>query len=122
MDECNPFAFGTNSRRLIYQPDPGGAAAVECAVQVIYTKAHVVNARPAPGNETPNRILPLLGFEKLEKRLAGLESDNAGTIRIAHFCLAHSQHVAVKRKLRVDGRESDANVGDSSSLWVSILH
>lgn len=122
MKECDPLAFGSNARRLIYQPDAGRAAAVESAVQVIDSKAHVVNSRPAAGDETANRILALLRFQKLHQRLASFESDDAGAIRIAHVCLAHSQYITVKRKLGINRRESDANVGNSSSLWVSVLH
>jgi hypothetical protein len=78
----DPLALGANSRRLIYELNPGPAAALHRRLEIVHGEADVVNAGPSVRQEFPDWRGGIASLQKLDQRLARGEAEDAGPIGI----------------------------------------
>ena len=122
MQEGYSLSFRTDTGSLVDQADSGFAAAAEGCVDVVHGKAYVMDAGTTAADELSHRCILTLRFQQLDETVAGAQSGDARTIRIAHFNFRQPQYLTVKRKLVGDRLESDSDVRDSCSFRGPWLH
>ena len=115
VEERDALALRTGAGRLVDEPDAGGAAARQGGVQILDGEADVMDAGAALREEPGDGRVRGLGLEQLDERVAGLESGNAGTIRIIEPHLGHAEDIPVERQERVEGMHRDSNVRDAGA-------
>jgi hypothetical protein len=113
VQEGDTFPPGTESGRLVDEPETGVAAAVEGGVKVVDFEADVVNARSALGYELRDGRIRRRGLEQLDKGVAGGEASNAGAIGIIQRHGGHAEDVTVKGQELVEAVHGDADMRDA---------
>ena len=97
-----------------------GTTPVERRIQVIDHEADVVDSGPAALDEAAHWGLRGGGFQELDHRISGGETDDAGTVGVVERDLGESEDIAVEGHGVVEGTHGDANMcdaGAAGALW-----
>jgi hypothetical protein len=81
VDEGDPGVPDPRARGLVDQPHAGLLQALERRVEIVRRVRDVVQARPAPGEEAPDRGVGAQRREQLDMALAGAEQDGLDALR-----------------------------------------
>ena len=122
MNEGNALSFGTKARCLVDQSEAGVAAAVERGVEVVDSKANVMDAGPPRGDELADRGLRVGRFKQLDEGVAGGEPDDSGAVGIVQRYVLQLQHVCIEGEDRLEVADRNADVGDrraNGSIFLS---
>lgn len=90
VDERDPFAFGANARGLVDQPKPDGPAAFKCGIEVIDGKTDMMESWTTLLEEPTDRAIGIVGFEQLDKGVAGRNRGYGSAVSIVERDLRES--------------------------------
>ena len=90
MQEGDVLSFRAKTRLVVDQTDSGSSAAVEGSCEVIHGKAHMVNARPAFRDESPDGRVGLCRLEQLDEGFTSGKTSCARAIGIIERDEIHS--------------------------------
>ena len=116
MKESNPLSFRTNPGFRIDQPYSRRSAASQDGVQIIHSKAYVVNAGPPLRDELSNRSIIASRLQQLDKRISRGECLDPRTVGIVDRYRLQAEYVAIKGKRGVKRLESDSNVRNPDAM------
>ena len=122
MEKRDAFAFRSHARGVVDESDSGGPAPVERSIEVVDCKADVMDARPAPGDELPDRRIVGAGFEQFHQRFTGGQACNGGTVGVVEWNVGQSQDITVEGQHVVEGTYSDADVGNAGTAAKRFSH
>jgi hypothetical protein len=81
VNEGDQLALGAATGDLVDEPDAGGATAGEDRVEIVDGEADMVNARPAPVDESADRAVGGLRRQELDEGITGRPSGRPSTSR-----------------------------------------
>ncbi len=122
MEKRDAFAFCSHTRGLIDESDAGGPAPVERSIEVVYCKADVMDARPAPSDELRDGRIVGAGFEQFHQRFAGGQAHNGSTVGVIKWNVGQSQDITVEGQQVVEGTYGDADVGNAGTAAKRFSH
>ena len=110
MQKSDSFSLCADARSLVDELDARGPAASQHVVEVVDSKADVMDSWSALRHEARDRRVRIVGLQQLHQRLPRAESGYVRAIRIVERNLGQSQHIAKERKGPVKGLDCDPNV------------
>src|SRR5215471_1292696 len=113
MNEGDAAAGGPESWSGVDQPIPGGAAALECAVEIGDAVADVMNPGTAPGEEFGDRRIGVARLEELDGDVAQRQGDDGGAVRLFGRSGSDAEDFAIERQCVGDPGDRDADVGQT---------
>jgi len=119
MQEGDPLPFGPEAWVLVDEADAGGATAGEGALQVVNGEADVMDSGPALGDEFPDGGIGDVGLQEFDEGLAGGQSDDPGPVGVIERHLGHPEHLSIEGQDGLEGRDRDADVGESGAAGSS---
>lgn len=122
MEKRDALSFRSQAWYFVDKSDTGVPTALQSAVEIVDSKADVVNAGPPLGDVLANRGLIGLCFEEFHQRFAGRQSCNGGSVGIVEWDLGHAEDIAVEGKQLVEGTHGDPDVGDARAAAYGIGH
>ena len=102
MKESDSFSLSSNSWHFVDEPDSGLSASLESSVQIIDSKAHVMNPGAASRDEFSYRSVVGSGFQKLNERVARLHGGDARPVRIIDLNFREAEDVCEEWETRRD--------------------
>ena len=122
MDKGDPLAFSPEAGNLIDKLHTCRTTAIQHRIEIVDRKANVMDSRTSPREEFPDWSIVAFRLEQLDETLARGHSRDARAVRIGELDWRHSEHIAEKRQLTIDRRESNPYVSDSGPFKGFILH
>lgn len=116
MQKRYQLSLRSHSRLVVDQRNSGGAAAVERGFEIPDLEADVMNCRPAPLHELPDRRIDLDGLEELDERTARIEAADPCAVQRRKLGGLHPENVPVKRKRIGDRPDGNPDVRNSDIL------
>ena len=119
MQEGDAAATRATARRVVYQAVPGGATALERAVEIGDAVAEVMDSGAPPRQKLGDRALRIAGLEQLDGHVAECQADDRGAVGDLGMAGGQAQHIAVEGQGISDAGNGDADVGEA---WRGIAH
>ena len=117
MNKGDPLSLRADPRNVVNEPGPGRAAPLERCVEIVHSKADVMNRGASLRDEPSNRRVGLLRLEQLDYRPASVESDDPRAVGIGQIHLPQSEYLPVEGKNLGDRAYGNPDMGDSRALW-----
>jgi hypothetical protein len=116
MEKGNPASRRSGARNLVYQVIAGRATGLQRGIQVGDPVADMVDTGTAPGQESSNGSVGVLGSKELYLGLAERKAQNGGPI--GHFggTRRHPENDSVERGRRFEVGNGDPDMGDAGAI------
>ena len=115
MQERDALAFGADAWLFVDQLNSRLAASLENAVEIIDREADVVYPRSTLLDKPGDRRSRVRGLQQLHQRLSGIESGDAGAVRVVQRHLGQTENVAKKGNALPQGSHCDADMRNANT-------
>lgn len=116
MNEGNPAAPRAHAGLGVDQPVAAGTALREGQVEIGDAVADMVDARPAPSQESRDGPVGSARLEQLDLGLAEGQGNDAGSVGFFRRVWFDAEHVAVEWQRGFDALDRDAHMGDGRAF------
>jgi len=117
VQKRDSLSLRSDSRLLVDELYAGRPAALQHCVEVVDSKADVMDTGPALCHEACNGRGGIVGLQQLYQGLPRGEPDYARPIRIFESGLGQTQDVPEERNAPCEGLDCDPDVGYSGATW-----
>ena len=122
MEKRDALPLRTQARSFVDKSEAGVTAALQGAVEVVYSETNVVNTGTPPGDVFANRRVVGLCLEQLHQRFSGRQSRYGGTVGIVQWDLGQAEDITVEGKQLVESTHGDPDVGDARTAAYGVGH
>ena len=117
MEKRDPFSLGPDTGFLVDELDPRLPAALQHRVEIVDSKADVMDAGSALRYEARDWGGAIVSLQQLHQGIPCAEPDYARPIRIIESRLGQTQDVPEERNAPCEGLYCDPDVGYSGAAW-----
>lgn len=122
MEKRDTLSFRSHPWSVINKADAAGPTSVQRRLQVLDNEADVVDARATALHEPSHGRVRRGGFEELDERITGGETDDGRAVGVVEWHLGESEDIAVKGQGIAERAHSDANMRDARAAADVIFH